>query len=100
MIKEAKYQGESINMEFDFLSRCSIGETLTEYDASISVVSGEDPDPAPMLGVADVGTTAIWLPVVGGLPGVIYSIAVAGRTTRNNVYVVQALVAVKTDTSE
>lgn len=99
MINAIKAVSEELILDFDFLNRCAIGETVETYDATVAVISGIDPTPASILnGVASVITPSVYLPIARGLPGVVYSVVVAARTNRNNVYVLQAALAVKTDT--
>lgn len=92
-----KLQGEAVNYEYDFLSRLAVGENALTIAATVEVSSGVDPNPAAMLSGSPSLTGTIGRQrLVGGLPGVIYQLTMAVRTSNSQILFNQAKVAVLT----
>ena len=93
----SKLQSEAVNYEFDFLSRLAVGENALTIAATVEVLVGEDPNPAAMLsGSPSLSGTIGRQRLVGGLPGVIYRLSMAVRTSNSQIVINQASVAVLT----
>jgi hypothetical protein len=93
----SKLQGEQVNYEFDFLSRLAVGESALTIAATVEVDSGVDPNPAAMLsGLPSLSGTLGRQRLIGGLPGVIYKLTMAVRTSNSQILLNQAKIAVLT----
>lgn len=93
-IVASKLDTETISLEISFLSRMRLGEFLSTQTTTITVLSGADASPLPVVLSTVIGLDMITLQVEGGVPGVIYKIDVAGRTTLSNVLVQEVKLAV------
>lgn len=86
---------EELEMQFDMLSRLAVGETVVSAVVSCDVFSGVDASAAAMIsGTPTILNNVVSQKIVGGVPGVIYLISCAVRTSRNNVPINQAKLAV------
>lgn len=93
----SKLQNESVNYEFDFLSRLAVGETALTIAATVEVSNGVDANPAAMLsGSPSLSGTIGRQLLIGGLPGVIYQLTMAVRTSNSQILLNRAKVAVLT----
>lgn len=99
-IVDPKLTVEDVNLEIDFLSRLALGETIFSAAASMTVYSGTDPTPIAMVpDLPVVSGSVVSTLVTGGLPGVIYLLAVSIRTSLNNILVNEAKIAVLPSTA-
>lgn len=91
----SKFVGETVDIDFDMLSRLEVGQTIATAAVNISVFSGTDPNPTSMLsGVATISGTMIRQRVMGGLPGVIYMVWASARTNNGEILINEATLAV------
>jgi hypothetical protein len=91
----SKLQGESIDIEVDTLSKLAVGENSLTVATTMEVYSGADPNPTAMLsGSPSVSNNIAKQKVVGGLPGVVYQITFAVRTSNSQILLLQGRVAV------
>ena len=95
---ESKLQTETVNVVIDMLSRLEQGESFTTVASAMSVEVGTDANPSLMLDGDPVLTeTLLSQRVKGGLPGVIYKLALSARTDGNNIYINEVKIAVLPD---
>ncbi len=95
VVYETKLVAEDLQVEIDFLSRLVGTETVATADSAIELWSGVDPGVAAMLdGAPVVSGTAVRQKVINGLPGVIYLLTLAIRTSNSSIYLNQAKIAV------
>ena len=91
-------ESESLDVDFDLLSRCDIGESIVTAVVNVVVSSGVDPAPEDMLeGVTTVSNNIATQRVTGGLPGVIYDVVCAARSSLNNIFINTMKLAVLSD---
>lgn len=94
-ILDIKIAEEELTIEFDMLSRLKVGETVATAAVSCEVFSGTDPNPAALIsGLAVVSGSIVQQRVIGGLPGVIYILTCAARTSVNDLVLNQGKLAV------
>lgn len=94
-ISEQKLQTETLSVGVDFLSRLSLGETLSTCAAAANVFVGSDPTPSTILsGMPSISGTTVTQKVTGGVAGVIYKIAYSVRTSLNNILVDEIKIAI------
>lgn len=93
-----KLQSENLTLEFPMLSRLVVGETVISAVVTSTVYIGIDPTSSSMISTLPIlsGSVVNQL-VVGGLPGVIYNISCAVRTSLNNIVINVAKLAVMPD---
>lgn len=95
---EPKLEGESIEVAVDMLSRLQNGEVVLTAAAAMSVSSGTDPTPGTMVtDLPVISGSVVTQRVQGGLPGVIYTLALSIRTDANNIYINECKLAVLPD---
>lgn len=93
-----KLKTEELTLELDMLSRVRPGESISTAVVSIVVASGDDPSPGLMLsGLATVSNNVVSQKIIGGLPGVVYTLYISARTSLNNIVVNEAKLAVLSD---
>lgn len=91
-----KLQVEQLTLEFDMLSRLKIGETVATAACSATVWSGTDATPSTIIsGLPTISNNIVSQKVVAGLPGVIYQISCAVRTSSNNIMINEAKLAIR-----
>lgn len=100
--KASKFESEELPLRVNMLSRCIEGETIYLANVNATVLYGEDPSPNDIISGAATVTNGTWVQqlVIGGLPGVIYELWVAVRTTLGNVYIDTVNVAILPDAAE
>ena len=96
-VENSKGVTEIIAVTVDFLSRLQNKETVQTYSMSMSLHTGEDSNPADMLVSQHVSRSRVITVVQGGIPGNVYQLSVAARTSDNNIYVNQTFIAVLED---
>lgn len=96
VVQASKIQGEQVGIRVSFLSRCIVGEMLWSAAANITVLVGDDEDPTAMMPNDPIiyGSYDVEVKVIDGVPGKIYKIIVAARTTNNNIYYQEIKLAV------
>ena len=95
VISASKLSSEHLDFQVDFCSRLDIGETIATAAASIEVFSGVDPTPSAMLsGSPTFSQSIVTQKIIGGVPGVIYELFVAIRTSRSNIPIQKVKLAV------
>lgn len=95
-VVDSKLVTEVISARANFLSRMATDEVLLTCASSISVFSGVDLNPEAMLvGLPSIEEARdVVQQVQEGLPGVIYTLWLSGRTDLNNVLVQELKIAV------
>jgi len=84
IVLRSKVVGEEVLVQINFLSRLAVGETLLTVDRTVVVASGVDANPSAMLsGAATISGTIVRQMIINGLPGVIYLLTVAVRTSNS-----------------
>lgn len=97
-VHDSKLESETVNVVVDMLSRLVQGESFTTVASAMSVEVGEDANPGLMLdGSPQLNDTLVSQRVKGGLPGVIYKLALSARTDANNIYINETKIAVLPD---
>jgi len=97
-IGASKMVSESLDVSFDMLSRCTQGETIVTAIVNIVVSSGIDPTPEDMIeGITTVSNNIATQRVGNGLPGVIYDVVCAARSSLNNIFINTMKLAVLSD---
>ena len=97
-VQNSKLRSEIIPVEIDFGNRMVGSETPQTVASAISVHAGLDPSPASMLvGAPTLSGTYATQVLDEGLPGVIYEVTISVRTSANNIYISESLVAVLSD---
>lgn len=95
-----KLQVEQLTVEFDMLSRLKVGETLATAAVSASVWSGTDATPSVIVsGLPTISGSLVQQKIIGGLPGVIYLISCAVRSSSNNILINEAKLAIRPSTA-
>lgn len=93
----SKLEGETLDVEVDFLSRLSVGETALTAASTMEVLTGTDATPSAMLsGSPTISGSVVTQKVIGGLPGVVYQLSIAVRTSNSAIVINQAKIAVLT----
>lgn len=91
----SKLQAESADVEVDVLSRLAVGETALTVATAMEVLNGVDANPGAMLsGSPSLSGTVAKQKVIGGLPGVIYQLTFAVRTSNSQIVLNRGKVAV------
>jgi hypothetical protein len=91
-----KLQTEQLTVEFDMLSRLKVGETVATAAVSATVWSGTDAFPSTIIsGLPTITGSLVGQKIVGGLPGVIYLVSCAVRSSSNNILINEAKLAVR-----
>lgn len=93
-ITQQKAPAEILTLPFEFRQMMMFGESIIETETVITVQSGEDSDPTSMLGDATYSQTVVSQIISGGLPGVVYKLAISILTDQGCVYVMEGLVYV------
>lgn len=97
-ITQSKNVTESIFLVADFLSDLVLNETIIGASVNVTVSSGVDATPTAMIdGAASISGSRVSQKLIAGLPGVIYSVWVAIKTSTTNVYVQEFKLAVLSD---
>lgn len=88
-ITAAKYESEELEIVVNMRGRCIDGESIYLANVNATVLSGTDDSPSALIsGSATVTNgTLVNQKIIGGLPGVIYELWIAVRTTLGNVYI-------------
>ena len=91
----SKLQAEQSDIEVDVLPRLAVGENALTVATVMEVLSVVDPNPAAMLsGSPTLSGTIARQKVVGGLPGVIYQLTFAIRTSNSQIVLDRGKIAV------
>lgn len=86
--QESKFQTEVKPIRVDMRDRLLVGESISMASVTCTVASGEDASPNDMLsGLATVVNNAVEQKVIGGIPGVIYILWIATKSSFGNLYV-------------
>ncbi len=99
-IRMSKFESEELPVIISMLNRCTVdGEHIYLASVNCTVQSGEDPNPNAMLSGSATVTNGdiVQQLVIGGLPGVVYELWVAARSTLGNVYIDTVPLAVLAD---
>jgi hypothetical protein len=97
IVAESKLQDEEIFFSTDFLSRCAVGENCVTVATTVQVFTGVDANPAAILsGAPTITNNVAQQKIVGGVPGVVYLLTFAARSSVNAVYLNQMKIAVLT----
>jgi tetrahydromethanopterin S-methyltransferase subunit E len=97
-VTQSKNVSEEIVLVADFLSDLVLNETIIGASVNVTVSVGVDATPNYMLsGSATVSNSLVSQKLIGGLPGVIYSVWVAIKTSATNVYTQEFKLAVLSD---
>lgn len=96
-IHEHKSVNEDITIEFDMLSRLTVGETVATAAVASVVASGSSLVPLTLAGMPTITNSVVGQRVSGGAAGVIYTVACSVRTSLNNILINEAKVAVISD---
>ncbi|MBT9145967.1 MAG: hypothetical protein DDT42_01846 [candidate division WS2 bacterium] len=91
----SKLVAERIRIEFNFLSKLGLGETITSWRVEVSVQSGLDPSPNNLIAPRRFleGPIAFqW--IKDGLPGVIYRLVAIATGSTGRVYKLERVLAV------
>lgn len=100
VVSQSKLQSELADFEIDFLSRLSVNETALTAASTIEVLSGVDPTPTAMLsGLPSLAGSVVTQRLTGGLPGVIYQLSIAVRTSTGAIVINRMAIAVLTSVS-
>lgn len=95
-IFETKYNTETINLTFDFISELAIGETLSGPVVTPTVYSGTDASPNAILsGGASVSGTIVTQKVTAGTIGVTYTLTCSVQTSAGQVLTQTAYLSVE-----
>ena len=98
IILKGKYQGETIKIAFDFLSRLAVGETISTQAVSATTYSGTDASPSAIIsGVATASGSIVTQTITGGVAGVIYNLVCAITTSLGQTLHISAFLAVQPD---
>jgi hypothetical protein len=98
LVTESKLESESYLLAVDFLSDLRPGETIIGASTNVTVSVGVDPNPLAMLsGSASISGSITSQRLIGGVPGVIYTIWSAIKTSTTNVFVTKTQLAVLSD---
>ena len=91
----SKLQAERSDVEVDVLPRLAVGETALTVATTMEVLSGVDPNPTAMLsGSPSLSGAIAKQKVIGGLPGVIYQLTFAIRTSNSQIVLDRGKIAV------
>lgn len=94
----SKYRGDTIQLDFDWLSFLGPSETLVSAVVTIRVAVGTDPDVNSMLsGSASIDGKNVFQTVTGGVPGVIYLVSCAVTTNLSADKIMRGQLAVISD---
>lgn len=92
---DSKLVAETVQLEFSFLGRLAIGETLSESGVACVVFSGTDPAPEDMiLGDSVITETSVLQRITGGVAGVIYNLSCEVTTSDLNILIEDGKLAV------
>lgn len=100
VVSQTKLQTESADFEVDFLSRLAVGETVLTAASTVEVLSGVDANPTAMLsGLPSILGAVVTQRLIGGLPGVVYQLSIAVRTSTGAIPINRTAIAVLTSAS-
>lgn len=95
-----KRQGETLNVEFDFLSQLAVGETISTKSTICSVFTGVDASPSSMInGAATNSGTIVTQSITGGTVGVVYILVCTITTSASQTIKIAAYLYVEPDLS-
>lgn len=98
VIIPAKKLGETVVVPCDFLSRLSLGETITSASCTCVVYAGVDPSPANVIsGTATVSGSIVNQLITGGVLGVIYELLFRAVTSLGQVLELSAYLTIVPD---
>lgn len=82
IVLQEKPSGETTKVVFDFLSRLSLGETISTAAVVATVYSGTDSTPAAIIsGAASISGSQVTQKVTGGTVGVVYELTCTAVTS-------------------
>ncbi len=91
----SKLQSEQSDIEVDVLPRLAVGENALTVATAMEVLVGTDPNPSAMLsGSPSLSGTIARQKVVGGIPGTIYQLTFAVRTSNSQIVLDRGKIAV------
>lgn len=97
---DPKYPGERVIRSADFTDQLVPEEVVASLAVSVSVWSGNDPNPSSIFLASSIqnnsaGVAAVaWITLTGGVTGTLYAVVVAATTNLANVYEKNAYLAV------
>lgn len=96
VIEYSKAEGETLALEFDFLSDLvSPGETLVDSEVTVVVYSGTDLTPSSILdGSSTISGSVVTQSVTAGTAGVQYLLTCAATTSSGQVLLIRAFLSV------
>ena len=98
VIFSPKRQGETVTVEFDFISSLAAGETISAPAVTASVYTGVDASPGAILsGAAAVSGTKATQSVTAGVVGVIYQLLCVVSTSLGQVLELAGYYAIEPD---
>ena len=82
VVQNPKLVSDTLNYQFDFTSRLSVGETITTQTVTASVYSGVDASPSSIVsGSATQSGAVVTQLITGGVGGVVYELKCAITTS-------------------
>ncbi len=95
LVKSVKKIGESLDVQFDFISVLAVTETLSTATVTASVFSGVDATPANIVsGAAVIDGTQVDQKIVAGVAGTIYELLCTVTTSASRTHVQSTLLAI------
>lgn len=95
MILPSKLVGESLHLYMDFASFIEVGETISSAVTTATVYRGTDATPSAVIsGAVSISGTIVTQKVIGGVAGVLYTIACTATINNGEIITMYGYLAV------